>query len=169
MDDELLYQVDELDRVIGPRPRGELHRLRLRHRAVHILVFNEREELLLQKRSLSKDINPGLWDTSAAGHVDYGESYDDCARRELEEELGLANPAGFRFLFKLEATAATGWEFVQAYQAGQCGELRPDAGEIDELRWFSKEAVDAWADSGGAGLTASFRLVWRTYRGLPAA
>ena len=71
--DELLYEVDEHDAIIGPRTRGELHRLKLRHRAVHILLFNRRGEVFLQKRSASKDINPGLWDTSAAGHVDFGE------------------------------------------------------------------------------------------------
>ena len=59
------------------------------HRAVHILVFNQRGELFLQKRSMSKDNDPGMWDSSAAGHVDSGESYLDCATREIEEELGV--------------------------------------------------------------------------------
>ena len=90
--DELLTEVDSEDRVIGPRARGEIHRLGLRHRSVHILVFNPRGELFLQQRAASKDINPGLWDTSAAGHVDHGESYDACARRELREELGIEAP-----------------------------------------------------------------------------
>lgn len=168
MDDESLYEVDEQDQVIGPRARGELHRLGLRHRAVHILVFNAREELFLQKRSLSKDINPGLWDTSAAGHVDFGESYEACAERELGEELGVVAPTGPRFLFKLPASAQTGWEFVQVYRAEHSGELRLNADEIDEGRWFPTAAVDTWMDEGGASLTPSFQLIWRTYRQLVA-
>jgi isopentenyldiphosphate isomerase len=166
MNDELLYEVDEQDRPIGPRARGELHRLGLRHRAVHMLVFNAQGELFLQKRSLAKDINPGLWDTSAAGHVDFGESYDACAARELREELGIAGTAPLEFLFKLPASAGTGWEFVQVYRTVHDGELVLAAGEIDAGRWFSVEAVDLWLNEGGAGLTSSFRIIWRTWRGL---
>ncbi len=83
MENERLYEVDEHDRVVNARSRGDLHRLGLRHRAVHILVCNHKGDVFLQKRAMSKDINPGLWDTSAAGHVDFGESYVDSARREL--------------------------------------------------------------------------------------
>lgn len=169
MNEELLYEVDEHDRVIGPRQRGELHRLGLRHRAVHILVFNERAELFLQKRSMSKDINPGLWDTSAAGHVDFGESYDRCALRELEEELGITGETSLRFLFRLPATQHTGWEFLQVYRALHTGELRLNADEIEEGRWFCADTMDAWIKDGGKELTTSFRLIWETYRSMEIA
>lgn len=164
MDDELLYEVDAYDRVIGPRERSELHRLGLRHRAVHMLVFDERDELFLQKRSLHKDNNPGLWDTSAAGHVDFGESYEACALRELEEELGLENPPGLRFLFKLQSSPHTGWEFVQVYRVIHTGGLRINGAEIDEGRWFGTDEVDAWVNGGGEGLTSSFQIIWAHYR-----
>ena len=87
MQEELLSVVDEHDRVVGYRERGEVHRLGLRHRAVHVMVFNRRGEVFLQKRSLNKDEFPGLWDSSAAGHLAPGEGYAECALRELEEEL----------------------------------------------------------------------------------
>ncbi|WP_133715920.1 MULTISPECIES: NUDIX hydrolase [Methylocaldum] len=164
MNDELLYEVDEHDRVVGPRVRGEVHELGLRHRAVHILVFNDLEEILLQKRSRTKDINPGLWDTSAAGHVDWGESYDDCAMRELGEELGIASRSPLRFLFKLPASAQTGWEFIQVYRVVHSGALQPDPSEIDECRWFGMNELDAWVSNSGIELTSSFRLIWQTYR-----
>ena len=164
MEDELLYEVDERDEIIGPRRRGELHRLGLRHRAVHILVFGERDELFLQRRSPNKDINPGLWDTSAAGHVDFGESYDRCAARELEEELGISDGPTPEFLFKLPASPQTGWEFVQVYCTVHAGELRLNGAEIAEGRWFRPGDVDAWLDRGGDGLTTSFRVIWGRYR-----
>lgn len=168
MPDELLYEVDAQDRPLGPRPRAELHRLGLRHRAVHILVFNSRGELFLQKRSLTKDVNPGLWDTSAAGHVDFGEPYEDCARRELAEELGVTAPAEFRYLFKLPAEAGTGWEFVAVYRARHDGPIVLEAGAIDAGRWFPVAELEAWLARGGAELTTSFRVIWETYRNLPA-
>lgn len=164
MKDELLCEVDEHDRVIGPRTRGEVHRLGLRHRAVHILVFSEDDQILLQKRSPTKDINPGLWDTSAAGHVDWGESYDDCAARELGEELGITSRSPLPFLFKLPASAHTGWEFVQVYRVVHSGTLRPDPREIEECRWFTSKDLDAWIRSAGSRLTSSFRRIWQTYR-----
>ena len=106
--DELLDVVDENDRVIAVKTRGEIHAAGLMHRAVHILVFNRRGELFLQKRSLQKDEQPGLWDSSAAGHVDSGEAYLDCAEREIEEELGIVLERPLQPLFKLPASSRTG-------------------------------------------------------------
>ena len=74
------------------KPRSEVHRLGLLHRAVHVLVFNSRGEIFLQKRSMTKDREPGKWDSSSSGHVDSGEDYDACAVRELREEIGLIVP-----------------------------------------------------------------------------
>ena len=162
---ELLCQVDEDDRIIGPCLRGEAHRLGLRHRSVHILVFNPEGELYLQKRSSTKDVNPGLWDTSAAGHVDFGESYDDSARRELTEELGIEIESTeiLKPLFKLEASEDTGWEFVQVYQLTHSGELRPEPTEIIEGRWFGLTELENWIIRGGDGITLSFQILWSRF------
>src|SRR6516164_8309470 len=87
MPEEIFDVVDENDHVIDRKPRNEVHRLGLMHRAVHVLVFNPCGEIFLQKRSTKKDRQPGVWDSSASGHVDSGEDYDSCAIRELGEEL----------------------------------------------------------------------------------
>ena len=87
--DELFDVVDENNVVIGQERRAVVHAADLRHRAMHLFAFNKRGDLFLQRRSLLKDSCPGLWDSSAAGHLDVGESYADCATRELEEELGV--------------------------------------------------------------------------------
>ena len=65
---ELLDVVDENDLIIGVKTRGEIHARGLMHRATHILVFNRQGDLFIQKRSMNKDNDPGLWDSSAAGH-----------------------------------------------------------------------------------------------------
>ncbi len=82
MTEEIFDVVNERDEVIGRRARSEVHRLGLLHRAVHVLVFNARGDIFLQKRSLNKDRQPGVWDSSASGHLDTGESYDAGAVRE---------------------------------------------------------------------------------------
>jgi isopentenyl-diphosphate delta-isomerase type 1 len=164
MEHELLHEVDENDQVIGTRTRGELHRLGLRHRAVHILVFNSRNELFLQKRSASKDINPGLWDTSAAGHVDLGESYDEAARRELNEELSVDDAPPLQPIFKLPSSPETGWEFIQVYTVKHDGPFRLNADEITEGQWISVTELDDWIEQGGKGLTLSFQSLWQTFQ-----
>ena len=102
--------------VIGDATRAEVHGNNLRHRAVHILVFNHSSEIFLQKRSRWKDRHPGLWDSSAAGHVDAGEDYDEAADRELNEELGVK--AALTRVTKLPASEQTGQEFIWLYRAG---------------------------------------------------
>ena len=81
--------VDESNRVTGVRDRAEIHRQGLWHRSVHIFISNSRGELFLQKRSPRKDQYPEHWDSSAAGHLNPGESPEIAAHRELGEELGL--------------------------------------------------------------------------------
>src|ERR1700722_17566559 len=114
--DEIFDVVNDRDEVIGQNTRGEVHRLGLKHRAVHVLVFNRRGEIFLQKRSMRKDTFPGAWDSSASGHLDSGESYDDCAVRELREEIGLQIARAPERIFRLEACAETGQEFVWVYR-----------------------------------------------------
>ena len=92
MSEEIFDVVNECDEVIDAKPRSEVHRLGLKHRAIHVLVFNSRGETFLQKRSMTKDREPGKWDSSTSGHVDSGEDYDACAVRELREEIGLTVP-----------------------------------------------------------------------------
>jgi isopentenyldiphosphate isomerase len=85
-----LDNVDEQDQVIGQAPRSECHgNPALVHRVAHVLVFDRSDRLLLQKRSMTKDIQPGRWDTSVGGHLDPGESYLEAACREMREELGV--------------------------------------------------------------------------------
>jgi isopentenyl-diphosphate Delta-isomerase len=69
--------------------RDDAHRLGLWHRTVHVWILNGNGELLLQKRALTKDVYPGYWDISCAGHIDAGESPETAALRELSEELGV--------------------------------------------------------------------------------
>ena len=73
MSEEIFDVVNERNEVIGREPRSVVHRTGLKHRAVHILVFNARGELFLQKRSMAKDCFPGAWDSSASGHLDCGD------------------------------------------------------------------------------------------------
>src|SRR5947208_2611920 len=130
MNEEIFDVVNERDEIIGRRTRSEVHRLGLKHRAVHVLVFNSRGQVFLQKRSTTKDRQPGLWDSSASGHLNCGEDYDNCAARELEEEIGLRLTAVPQRLFKLAASSATDQEHVWVYRCEAEGPFELNADEI---------------------------------------
>src|SRR2546427_9918459 len=118
---EIFDVVNDRDEIIGRNTRAEVHRLGLQHRAVHILVFNSRGEIFLQKRSMKKDCFPGAWDSSASGHLDSGETYGACAVRELREEIGLELAGPLEKLYKVDACPDTGYEFVWVYRCAAEG------------------------------------------------
>lgn len=157
---ELFDVVDENDCVIAQRSRQEVHRLGLRHRAVHVLVFNARGELFLQKRSMNKDCFPGRWDSSASGHLNPNETYDDCALREVHEELGLSLECRPQRLFKITACAETGQEFVWVYRGQAEGPFHLHPEEIETGGWFTAETVTDWVARRPVEFASGFVLIW---------
>jgi len=138
---EQLPIVDENDIEVGAAGRGEIHRRAWRHRAVHIVVVSSRGQVLLQRRSLMKDTYPGFWDVSVGGHVGTNETYEEAARRELREELGVDSE--LEYLGKIPASATTGWEFVEVYTCTHDGPFTPPKAEISEVRWMNPgEVID---------------------------
>ena len=88
---EYVIITDEKNRSLGVVLRDEMRRQRLIHRATYILVFNQEGKLFILKRTMTKDIYPGYYEIAAGGVVKEGESYDQSARRELAEELGITD------------------------------------------------------------------------------
>jgi 8-oxo-dGTP pyrophosphatase MutT (NUDIX family) len=116
--DEIVVIVDEHNQVVGAAPRREMRAMRLPHRSTYILVFNSRGELYVQKRTLSKDVFPGYFDVAAGGVVLAGETYEQGAERELEEEMGIRGvplTRLFNFSFEDEHTRLWGCAFSCTY------------------------------------------------------
>ncbi|MFZ4681962.1 MAG: 16S rRNA (adenine(1518)-N(6)/adenine(1519)-N(6))-dimethyltransferase RsmA [Terrimicrobiaceae bacterium] len=152
--EEMFDIVDENDSVVETRPRDAVHVNNLRHRAVHILITNEKGELFLQKRSIWKDKNPGCWDSSAAGHVDAGESYEDAARRELAEEIGIDCPV--ERIGRLPCSAGTGWEFIEVFHGRHEGPFRLAALEVETGAFFPVTQIHTWLDRAPADFSPVF-------------
>ncbi|HWA28994.1 MAG TPA: NUDIX domain-containing protein [Lacunisphaera sp.] len=164
--DELFDVVDAQDRVTGQMARRDVHRLKLRHRAVHLLVVNRAGKVFLHRRSMQKDLFPGFWDSSAAGHVGAGEDYDGTAVRELEEELGCRPETLPQPLFKIEAREETGHEFVWVYRVEAEGPfvLHPD--EIERGDWFSPAEIDRWIAERPHEIAPALLYLWPRARKL---
>jgi isopentenyldiphosphate isomerase len=161
MTEEIFDVVNARDEVIGQQPRREVHRLGLMHRAVHVLVFNRTGQIFLQKRSMKKDRQPGLWDSSASGHVESGEDYDTCAVRELREEIGLQLQKAPKRLFKLAACAETDQEHVWVYGCRTEGPFRLDPDEIERGSWFAPEDATRWMSERPQDFASALLLIWK--------
>jgi isopentenyl-diphosphate Delta-isomerase len=163
MSEEIFDVVNDRDEVISQASRSEVHRRKLHHRAVHVLIFNFRGQVFLQKRSMAKDCFPGTWDSSASGHLNQGEDYDACAFREVREELGVQLACVPRRLFKLEASAETGLEFVWVYQCEHEGPFILHPEEIELGGWFSPEEVTRWMEENPGEFASALLAIWRRW------
>jgi len=161
MSEEIFDVVNERDEVVGRNTRREVHRLGLKHRAVHVLVFNARGEVFLQKRSMKKDLHPGVWDSSSSGHLDSGEAYDAGAVREVREEIGLHLSQPPPRLFKIDACRETGWEFCWIYRCENEGPFTLHPDEIESGDWFAPDAVTKWVNEKPQDFASCFVLIWK--------
>lgn len=154
--------VDENDRLLGDAPRSEVHGDNLRHRAVHLFIFNRQGELFLQKRSRWKDRHPLLWDSSAAGHVEAGEEYDETAARELEEELGVKTE--LTRVVKLPCQENTGWEFIWLYRGEHDGPFQLAKTEIEYGEFFPIDVVSRWVKARPDDFAPGFLECWHAFK-----
>jgi isopentenyldiphosphate isomerase len=138
---EYLEIVDYSGKVIGSVPRSEVHgNPSLIHRVVHVLVFNKKGEILLQKRSLNKDVAPGRWDTSVGGHVGLGEDLTTSSMREMHEELGITGD-GLEYLYSYMHSNAYETELVATFRYVYEGEFSFNREEIDEIRFWHYDEI----------------------------
>jgi 16S rRNA (adenine1518-N6/adenine1519-N6)-dimethyltransferase len=154
--------VDKNDQILRYARRSDVHGNNLRHRAVHILIFNQENEVYLQQRSRWKDRHPLKWDSSAAGHVTAGESYEETAQRELEEELGLT--VHIEKILELPASVRTDHEFVWLYR----GKIRVNPiinrSEIETGAFFPPPIIDGWVSARPENFAPGFTECWKAYR-----
>lgn len=151
---EIFPIVNEEGVVIGCASRGECHGgSRLLHPVVHLHVFNSNGDIYLQRRPEWKDIQPGKWDTSVGGHIDYGETPEEALRREVREELGITDfmPESVdKYVFDSKRER----ELVYVNRTTYNGEIYPSTEELDGGRfWTMREIREAM---GNGVLTPNF-------------
>jgi len=165
MPEDIFDIVNESDVVVGRALRSEVHARGLLHRAVHVLVFNARGELFLQKRSKLKDREPERWGASASGHVDSGEDYDATVVRELGEELGWKPSAPPERILRIEACRETDQEFVWVYRCNGEGPFTLNEEEVETGGWFSRGQIERWLAERPEEFTTAFAMLWQLLQG----
>ena len=133
--------VDEEGHVIGAATRGECHSgLKLLHPVVHLHVFNSKGEVYLHRRPDWKDIQPGKWDTSVGGHIDYGEEPEQALIREVREELGITEFTPERvgkYVFESKREK----ELVYVHRTTYDGPVQPSVEELDGGRFWTIDEI----------------------------
>jgi isopentenyl-diphosphate delta-isomerase type 1 len=167
MTEEVFDLVDREGTIIGQASRHDCHHSPGHiHRTVHIIVTDQDGNLYLQKRALTKDIEPGRWDTSVGGHVARGETIEAAADRELQEELGIAaEDVSLVFLYRFLWESPIETELVSTFHAVYNGPFRLQEDEIDEGRFWSPEEI---RQKLGQGLfTPNFEMEFRRFTAKP--
>jgi isopentenyl-diphosphate delta-isomerase len=159
--DELFDVVDADDRVIGQERRSVVHARGLAHRAVHIFLFNSRGQLLVQRRSALKDEFPLTYTSSASGHVAAGETYEECAPRELKEEIGIE--ATLERIVKLPASPETAREQTVLFRAVSDAVPSPNEAEVASLTYFTLEELHALLAAEPGSFSPPFATLLRWY------
>ena len=162
MDEEFFDVVDEHDNVINTLSRSEVHRQKLRHRAVHVFLFRSDGKMLIHLRTADKTEFPSVWTSSASGHVSSGEDYASSAERELTEELGIV--ANIERTMKVDACPDTCFEFSELYVARSDDDVTPDPNEIADIRWLTLSEIDSELDKDAEAFSPAFRLLYSRYR-----
>ncbi len=163
--EETLPLVDEEGNVIGKAPRGECHfnpSVKLLHPVVHMHVLNQKGEIFLQHRLLTKKVQPGKWDTAVGGHISFGEDIEQSLKREAEEEIGIVNFQP-RFVKKYIWETEVEKELVFMFVCNSDGNLKINPSEISEGRFWSKKEI--FKNLGKGVFTSNFEKEFQILSG----
>lgn len=143
--EESVVLVDEDDKDIGVMEKLEAHRKGVLHRAFSVFIFNDRDELILQRRAPGKYHSAGLWTNTCCGHPRPGEVLMAAAQRRLKEEMGIACELEHRFAFAYSANVGNGLsekEYDHVFTGHYSGTPEPDPEEADAWRWITLDALE---------------------------
>jgi isopentenyldiphosphate isomerase len=161
----IIDAVDQADTPVGIVPRAEVFRRHANFRVSHVLIFNSRGELLLQRLALTRNRNPGAWGSSVACYLFSSEDYIQAARRRVRQELGISDstlvPLG-----KTEMMDNGCLKFIGIFQSFSDGPFDYDPSHIDRVEFVSVSEINSMIQRGSRTFTPTFLRVFQFYRSL---
>lgn len=163
----MVVLINPNDEVLGLMEKQQAHINGLLHRAFSVFLFNDQNEMLLQKRAYSKYHSPGQWTNAVCSHPKMDETYLEAAQRRLKEELGIETPLTEKFDFLYKANVGNGlWEheldhvFIGSYNADF--DLNPE--EVAEVRYISMDDLDLELSQNPEHFTEWFKIILKEYK-----
>ncbi|WP_304036276.1 isopentenyl-diphosphate Delta-isomerase [Mesonia mobilis] len=160
---EKVILVNEKDEQIGLMEKIEAHAKALLHRAFSVFVYNDKNEVMLQQRALSKYHSPGLWTNTCCSHQREGESNIDAGKRRLMEEMGFTTELEETISFIYKAPFDNGLsehEFDYILIGKYDGEPNINPDEVAAWKWMSLEAIKKDLQENPANYTAWFKIIF---------
>lgn len=157
--EEWVPLVDEQGKVTGQAPRSQVHNgSKLLHPVVHLHVLNRNGSILLQKRPMNKQIQPGKWDTAVGGHISAGETLEAALKKEASEEIGLKDfSARLQKVYKWESEVEA--ELIYLFTTHDFKNIGIQSDEVDELRFWTKKQIEN--EIGNGTFTPNFEHEYR--------
>lgn len=144
--EEQVVLVDEQGNELGLMGKTEAHEKGLLHKAISVIIFNSKREMLIQQRAFSKYHWAGIWSNTCCSHPRAGESFADAAKRRLKEELDITTPLKQEFYFiykaKDEKSGLTEHEYDWVFTGTFDEEFDYNKQEINDIKWMSKDALE---------------------------
>ncbi len=170
--EEQVVLVNEQDVVQGLLGKTEAHEKGLLHRAISIIIFNKKGEMLIQQRADVKYHWAGIWSNTVCTHPRDGETYKEAAQRRLKEELGFSAPlkAVFDFIYKAkdEESGLTEHELDHVFIGEYDGDIPFNEAEVKAVRWISWKDLSSELASYPDRFSFWFKIILREFdkRGL---
>ncbi len=167
-DDEKLILVDKNDNVLGYKNKNEAHEGEgILHRAFSIFIFNDKNQLLLQKRSDQKLLWPLFWSNSCCSHPRKGEDYQIATHRRLKEELGIVTELKYLFKFQYQAkfkNIGSEHELCSVYIGRSNDQIIVNDNEIAEWKYIDREQMEMEMNEHPEYFTPWFKMEWETIK-----
>ena len=165
---EKVLLVNQQDQILGKMEKIEAHEKGLLHRAFSVFIYNDKNELLLQKRAFSKYHTPGLWTNTCCSHQRENESNIEAGKRRLQEEMGFNTELENQFSFIYKAPFSNGMtehEYDHILIGYYNGEPQPNPDEVVEWKWMNLDSIEEDIHHNPDNYTAWFKILLEKYLG----
>ena len=165
--EEQVVLVSETDEILGLMEKMQAHKNGILHRAFSVFLFNERGEMLLQKRAANKYHSPNQWTNAVCSHPRKNETYLEGAKRRLKEELGIETELNQKFHFVYKADVGQNlWEHELDYvfTGDFNGEVHINPEEVSEIRYISMENLEKEMREKPENFTEWFKIILKEYK-----
>ena len=165
--EEQVVLVSEKDEILGVMDKMQAHENGILHRAFSVFLFNDKGEMLLQKRAAGKYHSPNQWTNAVCSHPRLDETYLEAAERRLKEELGIEMPLTYRFNFLYKADVGQNlWEHEldHVFTGYFEGAFNLNQDEVSEVRYISIDDIDKEMSANPENFTEWFKIILKEYK-----